>query len=103
MTFLEKFDTIKYVINIGNAYINNDSKKVGIIYVFCYMCDIYCTYVQNCGYEGGRDGDGHVLNYVTIVTLPNSNRLITMFPSDEIMVERNEPAIGEQTNQDEER
>lgn len=58
-------------------------KKIG------YMCDIYSINIPNCGYEGGKDGDRHVLDYVTIVTLPNSTQLITMYPSDELIIEKN--------------
>ena len=50
-----------------------------------YMADIYCFRYDNCGYEGGYEGDGHILNYVTVVTLPHcKERIITMFPSDEV-------------------
>ena len=50
-----------------------------------YMCDIYCIKVEGCGYQGGNQGDGHILDYITIVTLPNDiSKIITMFPSDEV-------------------
>ena len=89
---------VKDCIEIMNTILRNKGKRqIGCI------CDIYCTYVPNCGYEGGKNGDGHILNYVTIVTLPNSNQLITMFPSDEIMIGKNELAIRKPTVQDEER
>lgn len=59
---------------------NKRNKQIG------YMCDIYCIPIPNCGYEGGRKGDGHILNYVTFITLPNSNNIITIFPSDEVVL-----------------
>lgn len=49
-----------------------------------YLSDIYLIKFENCGYAGGRMGDGHTLNYVTIITYPDSKKLITMFPSDNI-------------------
>ena len=53
-----------------------------------YMCDIYCVKVEDCGYQGGSQGDGHTLDYITIITLPNDiSKIITMFPSDEICLE----------------
>ena len=52
------------------------------------MCDIYCIKVPGCGYEGGSDGDGHTLDYVTLITLPNTEKLVTMFPSDEIIIQK---------------
>ena len=52
-----------------------------------YMSDIYCFHIENCGYEGGSEGDGHTLNYLTVITLPNDrSKLITMFPSDEVRI-----------------
>ena len=52
-----------------------------------YMADIYCFHIENCGYEGGSEGDGHKLNYLTVITLPNDrSKLITMFPSDEVTI-----------------
>ena len=59
---------------------NKGNKQIG------YLCDIYCINVPGCGYEGGRKGDGHILDYVTFVTLPNSNNIITMFPSDKVVL-----------------
>ena len=58
------------------------------------MCDIYCINVPRCGYEGGRKGDGHILNYVTFIILPNSNNIITLFPSDEIIIRQKEKGFG---------
>ena len=57
---------------------NKGKKQIG------YMCDIYCINIPGCGYQGGKKGDGHVLDYVTFITLPNSNDIITLFPSDKI-------------------
>ena len=60
---------------------NKVEKQIG------YMEDIYCFHIENCGYEGGSEGDGHTLNYLTVVTLPNDrSKLITMFPSDEVRI-----------------
>lgn len=56
----------------------DENKKVG------YMSDIYLIKSKGCGYEGGKKGDNHTLDYITVVTLPNSNKFITMFPSDNI-------------------
>ena len=60
---------------------NKVEKQIG------YMTDIYCFHIENCGYEGGSEGDGHTLNYLTVITLPNDrSKLITMFPSDEVRI-----------------
>ena len=60
---------------------NKVEKQIG------YMADIYCFHIENCGYEGGSEGDGHTLNYLTVITLPNDrSKLITMFPSDEVRI-----------------
>lgn len=67
---------------LDTAIKNKGEKQIG------YMCDIYCINVPNCGYEGGKNGDGHILDYVTFITLPNSNNILTMFPSDEIVLNR---------------
>ena len=66
---------------------NKGDKHIG------YMCDIYCVNVPECGYEGGKNGDGHILDYVTFITLPNSNKLITMFPSDNIIKEKDKDKL----------
>ena len=50
------------------------------------MMDIYCVKSENCGYEGGYNGDGHTLNYITIITCKDTKNIITMFPSDEIQL-----------------
>lgn len=47
-------------------------------------CDIYCIKLEGCGYEGGNKGDGHKLDYVTLVTMPDTYKTITLFPSDKI-------------------
>ena len=47
-------------------------------------CDIYCIKIDECGYQGGNKGDGHTLNYVTLITMPDTHKPITLFPSDEI-------------------
>lgn len=47
-------------------------------------CDIYCIKIEGCGYEGGSQGDGHVLDYVTLITFPDEEKPITLFPSDKI-------------------
>ena len=52
------------------------------------MADIYCARVENCGYEGGMQGDGHQLDYITIVTLPFKTDIVTMFPSDKMIIEK---------------
>ncbi len=57
---------------------NEENKKIG------YMADIYVIKSEKCGYAGGKEGDRHQLDYVTVITLPNSRDLITMFPSDNI-------------------
>ena len=71
---------------------NEENKKNG------YMCDIYLIEAEECGYAGGKTGDGHKLNYITVITLPNSKTLIAMFPSDNVFemeqdnkIERNVP------------
>jgi len=50
------------------------------------MCDIYSIEAPNCGYQGGYEGDGHILNYVTLVTLPCSEKIITFFPNDKLIM-----------------
>lgn len=57
---------------------NENNKKIG------YMSDVYVIKVEGCGYAGGQAGNGHTLDYITVITLPNSYDLITMFPSDNI-------------------
>ncbi len=47
-------------------------------------CDVYCIKLKGCGYEGGNKGDGHTLDYVTLVTMPDTYKPITLFPSDKI-------------------
>lgn len=47
-------------------------------------CDLYCIKIDGCGYEGGNQGDGHTLNYVTLLTLPDTQKPVTLFPSDKI-------------------
>lgn len=47
-------------------------------------CDVYCIKLEGCGYEGGNKGDGHILDYVTLVTMPDTYKTITLFPSDKI-------------------
>jgi len=34
----------------------------------------------------GNKGDGHILNYITILTCKDTKDVITMFPSDEIII-----------------
>lgn len=63
---------------LENINWNNAKKYVG------NMADVYCIRVENCGYEGGSKGDGHQLDYMTIMTLPNSKDIITVFPSDKL-------------------
>ena len=53
-----------------------------------YMSDIYCIKMQECGYQGGSQGDGHTLDYITIITMPNDiSKILTIFPSDKIEIE----------------
>jgi len=52
-----------------------------------FECDIYCIRLDECGYQGGSKGDGHTLNYITLITMPDTQKTITMFPSDEIKLE----------------
>lgn len=47
-------------------------------------CDLYCIKLEGCGYEGGNKGDGHRLDYVTLITMPDTYTPITLFPSDKI-------------------
>ena len=56
-----------------------------------FECDIYCIRLDECGYQGGNKGDGHTLNYITLITMPDTQKTITMFPSDEIKLEKLEP------------
>ena len=55
-----------------------ENKRIG------YMSDVYLVELKGCGYEGGYEGDGHALDYVTLITLPDSDIPITMFPSDNV-------------------
>jgi len=50
------------------------------------MVDVYFIKVENCGYEGGLKGDGHQLDYLTVITLPQKIDIITVFPSDGIFI-----------------
>ena len=50
-----------------------------------YMVDVYFIQIKNCGYEGGFKGDGHQLDYLTVITLPQKRDIITVFPSDGII------------------
>ena len=47
-----------------------------------YFGDIYQISYKNCGYEGGRYGDGHLYDYITLVLFPETENIITMFSSD---------------------
>lgn len=71
----------KNPIEIMDELIKNKGKKRAE-----KMCDIYCIPAKECGYEGGAKGDNHILDYITMITLPNSDKIITMFPSDEIKI-----------------
>lgn len=51
-------------------------------------CDIYCFDQPNCAYEGGTQGDHHSLNYITIITKPNTSEIINLFPSDETVKQK---------------
>ena len=49
------------------------------------MVDIYQIRIAGCGIAGGKNGDGHRLDYVTVVTMPQfPDKVLTMFPSDNI-------------------
>ena len=47
-----------------------------------YTEDIYQIPYKNCGYQGGKYGDGHSYDYITLVLFPETENIITMFPSD---------------------
>lgn len=64
------------------------------------LFQIYCINIPGCGYEGGRKGDGHVLDYVTFITLPNSSNIITMFPSDEVVLRESKKEIERSNSND---
>ena len=71
-------DPVKLLEEIKEK-MTDENKKIG------YMSDIYVIESKECGYQGGRKGDGHSLDYVTVITLPFSpDKIITMFPSDNI-------------------
>ena len=53
-------------------------------------CDVYCVKIEGCGYSGGKEGDGHTLDYVTLITFPGSEVPIALYPSDKIEI-RNKP------------
>ncbi len=44
--------------------------------------EIYNISYKNAGYEGGANGSGAKLNYVTIVVEKGTNKIITAFPSN---------------------
>ena len=74
---------------LDNMDFNNVKKQIG------YMSDVYCFHIEKCGYEGGVKGDGHTLDYVTVITFPNDkSRLITMFPSDQIDLSMNKNSVS---------
>ena len=41
----------------------------------------YIIPFSRCGYEGGRKGDKHILNNITILSYSNYRNIITAFPS----------------------
>jgi len=75
--FTKSFEEIRKNLN------SSEAKKSE----FCGS-EIYCIKLESCGYEGGSKGDGHQLDYVTIVTKPQKKDLLIMFPSDEIVIEK---------------
>ena len=44
--------------------------------------DIYLIKMRKCGYCGGKNGDGHSLNYMEVVTYEGTDEIITIFPSE---------------------
>ena len=47
-----------------------------------YNADIFIMKMENCGYSGGKKGDKHILNYITIIMFPYSDNILTLYPSD---------------------
>lgn len=71
------------IMDVINYFYENDFESVP-----GSGCDIYNIYYKNAGYEGGYDGDGHIQDYVTILTTPgNKEEIITMYPSDKRAIE----------------
>ena len=71
------------IMDVINYFYENDFESVP-----GSGCDIYNIYYKNAGYEGGYDGDGHIQDYVTILTTPgNKEEIITMYPSDKRVIE----------------
>ena len=60
-----------------------------------YMYDLYCFKLENCGYQGGKKGDNHQFDYVTIMTAPFTSDIVRMFPSDNMIID-NEKEKDEQ-------
>jgi len=82
--FTMSFEEIRSKINFQEMY----KQSVN-------MADIYCARVENCGYEGGARGDKHQLDYVTIVTLPFKTDIVTMFPSDKVIIEKEKMKLND--------
>lgn len=65
------------------------SKKINIKekkknkYNYSYNYEIY---YEKCGYEGGKNGDGHKLNYIKLIVNPYNLEVITMYPADKGML-----------------
>ncbi|MCL2859642.1 MAG: tetratricopeptide repeat protein [Oscillospiraceae bacterium] len=78
--FLEPY-TYKEVLNMVNNFLRNKGNEKKLV---IKGCDMYCIRVEGCGYMGGKMGDGKILDNITIVTLSNSNKVITAYPSRDI-------------------
>ena len=68
------------ILELVKAYMVDENKRKG------YLTDVYVINVPECGYQGGRKGDKHTLDYITVVsTIEDPTKFITLFPSDNIL------------------
>ena len=51
-------------------------------------CLCHAIYCPGAGYQGGRSGDHHILNWVIVVVDLNDNRIVTAYPGDRTEYEK---------------
>lgn len=76
---------IKNPIQIIEKFLKNKSKYPKIIN---YFTELYCVKIPNCGYAGGKIGNGKILDYMTIVLLANTDKILTAMPSENIFLNK---------------
>ena len=72
------------VFLVEPIHVYNILKDLGQFSYVSYPAGIrkYRIPFQRVGYKGGRNGNMHVLNYLTVITVLNEEYIITAYPSD---------------------